>query len=281
MTLGVAVLPSAAAAAKASQSLPLARLTSARAAGPAALAAGILVIRYRGSDAARYDYSRQLSGSIARGPYLIMYTAGYADSLPASAADAGPVLRPGDDQPGRGRRSVGGAHAGGRARQPALPGDPRMLRPGADRGRRGSRGRGRARLRRGAGRGCPAPRPAADTIRVDQQWVLTMMNVPAAWPLTQRRRGHRRGDRQRGRIPDVSDLAGSVINGPDYTWGVCTGRASPDWGVHGTWMASLIAGHGHAGDSGVIGVAPGSRNPVRPGDPGPGRPALRPVRGPP
>jgi subtilisin family serine protease len=76
----------------------------------------------------------------------------------------------------------------------------------------------------------------------------------------------------------VSDLAGSVIPGPDYT-GVRTGPSSPHWGEHGTWMASLVAGHGHSssqggsgsqgsssshrggsqGRSGVIGVAPRSR----------------------
>ena len=82
MTVGVAVLPSEAAAATASQSVPPPRLTPARGAGAAAPPPGVLVIRYRGSDAARYDYSRQLSGSIALGPYLIMYAAGYADSRP-------------------------------------------------------------------------------------------------------------------------------------------------------------------------------------------------------
>jgi subtilisin family serine protease len=41
---------------------------------------------------------------------------------------------------------------------------------------------------------------------------------------------------------------------------VHTSTASQDWGVHGTWMASLIAGHGHDGGfSGVIGVAPQAR----------------------
>ena len=82
MTVGVAVLPSEAAAAQARQSLTQAGLTSAGGAGTAGLAAGILVIQYRGSDAAKYDYSRQLSGRIADGPYLVMYTAGYADSRP-------------------------------------------------------------------------------------------------------------------------------------------------------------------------------------------------------
>ena len=60
--------------------------------------------------------------------------------------------------------------------------------------------------------------------------------------------------------PRVSDLEGSVITGPDYT-GVHTSPDNPNWGVHGTWMASLIAAHGHGvGDqSGVIGIAPQAR----------------------
>jgi hypothetical protein len=82
MTVGVAVLPSDAAAARARQSLSQPGPSSARDAGAAQLAAGILVVRYRGSDAVMYDYSRQLSGSIADGPYLVMYAAGYADSRP-------------------------------------------------------------------------------------------------------------------------------------------------------------------------------------------------------
>jgi hypothetical protein len=53
------------------------------------------------------------------------------------------------------------------------------------------------------------------------------------------------------------DLTGSVRSGPDYTH---SGRTAggPFWGISGTEIASLIAGHGHGtGDSaGVIGVAP-------------------------
>ena len=56
------------------------------------------------------------------------------------------------------------------------------------------------------------------------------------------------------------DLTGSVTSGPDYTH---SGRAAggPFWGISGTEIASLIAGHGHgAGDSaGIIGVAPAAR----------------------
>jgi type VII secretion-associated serine protease mycosin len=85
-----------------------------------------------------------------------------------------------------------------------------------------------------------------------------MLNVEAAWQLT-RGAGVTVAVIDSGVNPEVSDLAGSVITGPDYT-GAHTSPASSNWGVHGTWMASLIAGHGHdAGSSGVIGVAPRAR----------------------
>jgi len=82
MTVGVAVLPSHAAATEAYQSLSRPRLTAARNAEADQLAAGILVVRYHGTAAAMYDYSRQISASFTAGPYLVMYTAGYADSRP-------------------------------------------------------------------------------------------------------------------------------------------------------------------------------------------------------
>jgi hypothetical protein len=82
MTVGVAVLSSDEAAAQASQSLSQPRLTAAHDTGAARLAAGILVVRYRGAAAAMYDYSRQISASFPDGPYLVMYAAGYADGRP-------------------------------------------------------------------------------------------------------------------------------------------------------------------------------------------------------
>ena len=82
MTVGVAVLPSAAAAAKASDSLSQTRLTAADNAETGRLQAGILVVRYRGTAAAVFDYSRQISSSFPDGPYLVMYAAGYTDSRP-------------------------------------------------------------------------------------------------------------------------------------------------------------------------------------------------------
>jgi len=99
---------------------------------------------------------------------------------------------------------------------------------------------------------------AADGIRDNQQWVLGMLNAEAAWQLT-RGAGVTVAVIDSGVNPDVSDLAGSVITGPDFT-GVSTSPASKNWGVHGTWMASLIAGHGHdAGLAGVVGIAPEAR----------------------
>ena len=98
----------------------------------------------------------------------------------------------------------------------------------------------------------------ADGIQAKQQWVLNMLNTEAAWSVT-RGAGVTVAVIDSGVNPDVSDLSGSVITGPDYT-GVTTSPSSKNWGVHGTWMASLIAGHGHDGGlSGVVGTAPAAR----------------------
>jgi hypothetical protein len=42
----------------------------------------VQVVKFRGPEAELYDYSRQMSGSFADGPYVVMYAAGYADSRP-------------------------------------------------------------------------------------------------------------------------------------------------------------------------------------------------------
>jgi subtilisin family serine protease len=101
----------------------------------------------------------------------------------------------------------------------------------------------------------PPAAARADAIRSSQQWVLAMMNVYPAWQVTEGA-GVTVAVLDSGVNPDVSDLAGSVITGPDYT-GLATSPSDPNWGVHGTWMASLIAGHGHDdGLDGIIGIAP-------------------------
>jgi hypothetical protein len=81
-TVGVAVLPSNAAAADAYKSLSKLSLTSARGGSSAGLAGGILIVRYTDSADKMYDYYRQLSDAFSDGPYVIMYAAGYADSRP-------------------------------------------------------------------------------------------------------------------------------------------------------------------------------------------------------
>ena len=102
--------------------------------------------------------------------------------------------------------------------------------------------------------GAGAAPARADSVRDAQQWVLDAVNAPAAWPVTQGQ-GIVVAVIDSGVTPTASDLAGSVISGPDYS-GVSTKPSDINWGMHGTWMASLIAGHGHDGDNGISGVAP-------------------------
>ena len=95
----------------------------------------------------------------------------------------------------------------------------------------------------------------ADTVR-NQEWWLTSLHVSNAW-LSSRGTGVKVAVLDTGVDPAQPDLAGSVITGRDFTG---SGRTAggPFWGVHGTAVASIIAGHGHGphhGD-GVIGVAP-------------------------
>jgi hypothetical protein len=99
----------------------------------------------------------------------------------------------------------------------------------------------------------------ADAVRDQEVWVLDAMNVQPAWQ-TSMGHGVTVGLIDSGVNGDVSDLAGSVTSGRDYT-GVNTPPSDPHWGVHGTWMASLIAGHGHPAGStnGIVGIAPQSR----------------------
>jgi hypothetical protein len=82
-TVGVAVLPTAAAATSTDSGLATPRLSVARqASAQGRLPAGVLVVRFRGAGAGRYDYNRQISGSFTAGPYLVMYAAGYSDGRP-------------------------------------------------------------------------------------------------------------------------------------------------------------------------------------------------------
>jgi subtilisin family serine protease len=101
----------------------------------------------------------------------------------------------------------------------------------------------------------PAATASADEVRDQQQWVLQMLDVPSAWQATEGS-GVTVAVIDSGVDPDVSDLEGSVKTGPDYT-GVHTSPGNLNWGEHGTWMASIIAGHGHDGGyDGITGIAP-------------------------
>jgi Subtilase family len=102
-----------------------------------------------------------------------------------------------------------------------------------------------------------APPARADAVRNTQEWVLDDLNAPAAWQVSEGA-GVTVALIDSGVDPNVPDLAGSVLTGPDLT-GVHTPPSNPNWGVHGTWMASLISGHGHDGGAdGIIGIAPQS-----------------------
>ncbi|WP_218009688.1 S8 family serine peptidase [Actinomadura kijaniata] len=94
-----------------------------------------------------------------------------------------------------------------------------------------------------------------DQIRA-RQWHLNDMHVTRAWRWS-------RGAGVTVAVLDTGvdrrhpDLAGRVTTGPDLTGG--TRRPGGKyWGLHGTSMASIIAGHGHGPgqQEGVLGLAP-------------------------
>lgn len=96
----------------------------------------------------------------------------------------------------------------------------------------------------------------ADQIR-DEMWpVLSGLDVQRAWNVT-KGRGVTVAVLDSGVDANQQDLAGSVTTGPDLTAGANPPGVAPKR-LHGTNMASIIAGHGHGpgGLDGVIGVAP-------------------------
>ncbi|MBB6344863.1 S8 family serine peptidase [Nonomuraea muscovyensis] len=99
----------------------------------------------------------------------------------------------------------------------------------------------------------------ADDVRGVQQPVIDTLDLSRAWR-TSKGAGVTVAVLDSGVDPGHRDLAGSVTVGRDFTAGA-NPPGVPPRRLHGTYMASLIAGHGHGpgGGQGVIGVAPAAR----------------------
>jgi subtilisin family serine protease len=100
---------------------------------------------------------------------------------------------------------------------------------------------------------------AGAQVRAAEQAQLKAIDVPAAWRVS-KGRGVTVGVLDTGVDPAAADLSGSVSAGPDYTLGADPPGYQPPH-LHGTFIASLIAGHGSGPgrDGGIIGVAPAAR----------------------
>ncbi|MFF2077762.1 type VII secretion-associated serine protease mycosin [Kitasatospora sp. NPDC058162] len=98
-----------------------------------------------------------------------------------------------------------------------------------------------------------APAASADEIR-DKQWALKIFEAETkVWPVSQGE-GVVVAVIDSGVNSEHQDLTGQVLPGADFSGAKSDGRTDTDG--HGTGMASLIAGHGHGAQAGVMGLAP-------------------------
>ncbi|MEU2626579.1 S8 family serine peptidase [Kitasatospora sp. NPDC007106] len=107
-----------------------------------------------------------------------------------------------------------------------------------------------------------APGASADQVR-DGQWANQYFKLDKVWSVS-------KGDNVIVAVIDSGvdathpDLTGQVLPGYDQSGKNLNTRPTDS---HGTGMASLIAGHGHGADAGVVGLAPGAKIlPVYKGD---------------
>ena len=92
-----------------------------------------------------------------------------------------------------------------------------------------------------------------------QEWWLADLHVTQAWQTTDGA-GVTVAVLGTGVAAGHRDLAGAVSTGPDFTG---SGRTAggPFWGIDGTEVAGIIAGHGHGtgGETGLLGIAPAAK----------------------
>lgn len=101
----------------------------------------------------------------------------------------------------------------------------------------------------------PAAPASADGVR-DDQWHLVALDIADAHKITTGK-GIAVGLIDTGVDAKHRDLRSAVLPGADKTPG-STGDGREDFDGHGTRMAGLIAGRGHSGGSGALGIAPGA-----------------------
>jgi type VII secretion-associated serine protease mycosin len=225
-TLGVLAFPTAGKAARFYNAVPAGGYP----------ATGLHALAIGGTAAALFrDGARQTSAAHAAGPYVVLAVAGYADGRPALA--------------GGERRDSVFDPASRLVSAIAAP----LARPVAV--RCGSS----AWACDVASPDIPAPPSSIVQIRPAELKTLDQIHAPAAWRVSQGS-GVTVAVLDTGVGGGAPDLAGVVRFGPDFAAGADPPGFQPPH-LHGTYIASLIAGHGSGpgGALGVIGVAPEAR----------------------